>query len=120
MSSAFHNDDRIGDSRDVRTRLYQRPAVLNFDHSHSIPAKTLDISSLGLSVMIDRPLPEGRRVTIDISIVLEDQPTLARFTCRVRSNVLAGMKGFRIGLEFDELDQASSRLLKQIIGAASS
>jgi c-di-GMP-binding flagellar brake protein YcgR len=120
MSSAFSNDDRIGDSRDARTKVFQRRAVLNFDDSLPIPAKTLDISSLGLSVIIDRPLPEGRSVTIDISTVLDDQPTLARFACTVRSNVLSGMKGFRIGLDFDELDGAGSRLLKQIIGATSS
>jgi hypothetical protein len=120
MSSVFPNDDRIGDSRDAQARIFQRRAVLSFDHSLPIPAKTLDISSLGLSVIIDQPLPEGRRVTIDINVVLDDQPTLARFACRVRSNVLAGMKGFRIGLEFDQLDGAASALLKQVISTASS
>jgi c-di-GMP-binding flagellar brake protein YcgR len=118
MSSAFSSSDRMGDARGVHTKIFQRRAVLNLDHSTTIPANTLDISSAGVSVIIDRPLPEGLKLTIDISVILDDEAAQARFTCQVRSNVLAGMKGFRIGLEFTNLDAAASSLLKQMMGAS--
>jgi hypothetical protein len=117
MSSSFPSNDRMGDARDVPTKIFQRRAVLKVNHSTTITAKTLDISSAGVSVMTDRPLPEGGKVTIVINVVLDDEPRQAHFPCRVRSNVLSGMKGFRIGLDFADLDAPTSRLLKQIIGA---
>jgi hypothetical protein len=118
MSSAFPSNDRMGDSRGAPAKIFQRRAVLNVDHSPPIPAKTIDLSSTDISVIIDRPLPEDRKCTIDISVILDDEPRQVHFNCRVRSNVLAGMKGFRIGLEFIELDADTSRLIKQIMSAA--
>jgi c-di-GMP-binding flagellar brake protein YcgR len=115
MSSAFPSNGHKGDSRDAQTKIFQRRAFLNVDHLPPIPARTLDISSLGLSVIVDQPLPEGRKLTIDVSVVLDEQSIQAHFSCTVRSNVLAGMKGFRVGLEFDELDADASQLIKQIM-----
>jgi hypothetical protein len=114
MSSAFPSKD---DSRNAPAKIFHRSAILSVDNFTSIPAKTIDISVAGLSVMLDRPLPEGGKVTIVINVILNDEPGQARFTCRVRSNVLAGMKGFRIGLEFADPDAATSRLIKQLMSA---
>lgn len=53
---------------------------------------------------------------IAVSVVLADVPTWVRFQCRVRYSVLVGTTGFRVGLQFTQLDPTASSQLKQILG----
>jgi c-di-GMP-binding flagellar brake protein YcgR len=114
MSSAFLNNESSGDSKET-TKVFQRRAVMNIAYSPSLPAKTVDISKSGISVIVDRPLPEGQQCTVTVDTILDNEPIRVAFTCKVRSNVLAGMRGFRIGLQFADLGPDALAAIDQIM-----
>lgn len=67
--------------------------------------------------MIDRPIEEGQRCTISISLVLDEKPRQLVAQCRVQNCILVGMTGYRIEILFQNVDAATAEMIKKLMGS---
>lgn len=73
--------------------------------------RTLDLSPGGLRVELDRDLPPGTRVQVDLAL----REALVTGQAEVKSVAPAREGGYRLGLEFVGLDDACARRIDEFL-----
>lgn len=77
-------------------------------------AKTLDLSSSGLSVLMFRSLPPGTSCEIELRWMSNRHSEFIQARATVLHASLAAEGGFRVGMRFDHMDQESRAMLSMI------
>lgn len=107
---------RVERRREARERTYQLVNVsrLNREGAPMEQAfgRTLDLSRGGLRVELDREVPPGARVRVDLAL----RETLICAQAEVR-NVTPDEGGFHVGLEFTDLDDGTFNRIDDFLRA---
>ncbi|GGI15788.1 hypothetical protein GCM10008066_00650 [Oxalicibacterium faecigallinarum] len=82
-------------------KIFRRRAILKAGDACYADARTLDLSSQDLNLMIDRPLPVGERVTLAFNITIDQKTRQLEFKGRVGYCVLTGTEGYRMRFDVD-------------------
>ena len=94
----------------VRVTLTTKEAV-------SVDARSKDVSIGGLCVMSSRSLPDGVDVIVKFELPLRGKFQKMALPARIVNSVLTG-DGYRIGLQFVELDENNSQTIQAFVRSA--
>lgn len=100
--------------REPRERTYQLVNVSlqgQAEAREQSLGRTLDLSRGGLRVELDRDLPPGTRVQVDLAL----REALVSAQAEVRSVTPAREGGYRLGLEFVGLDDACGQRIDDFL-----
>jgi hypothetical protein len=102
------------DRRRSFRRLLKRHAVVAAG-GESFEAKTLDLSGEGLCLSTNKPLSPGVNLRVAFEVPAAGSAHRVRVAGKVSYCALAGVDGFRIGLEFTEIDAASAAAIAAFV-----
>jgi len=107
---------RVGaDARGEPRRAWPRRAVVLVEGQPRQPARTIDISISGLSLMTERPVPLNARCGICISFLRGEVLSQIEVAGNAVYSILVGTKGYRTGIQFTQIDSATRALISQIV-----
>lgn len=95
--------------------IFRRRAVMTAD-STTIHVKTLDVSEHGFGVVAGEPVKIGKTCSLVLNGLVGEQIIQQTFSCEIVYCILAGVDGFRIGLNINNavVDSPKQRLQKII------
>ena len=91
----------------LRSKIFLRVA-----RSDKVHARTLSVSSSGLTIMSPRQFRKGMVCEIVFDLLYAGQPTSIQATSRTGDCVCVGLEGFRTYLQFVTLDESSRTMIK--------
>lgn len=110
----------LGGRKDPRY-IFRRRAVMTAG-STAIHVKTLDVSEHGFGVVAGEPVAIGRPCSLMLNGVVGERIVQQTFSCEIVYCILAGVDGFRIGLNINHavIDSPKQRLQKIIASCSPS
>jgi hypothetical protein len=78
-------------------------------------AKTLDLSNHGISLLAARPMRPGAKHVLTFDVPCNGKFKPVRVTAQVMWCSLAGGEGYRIGLEFADVDATSAKIIDEFL-----
>jgi c-di-GMP-binding flagellar brake protein YcgR len=115
MASNISNYANLTDRREGPRKIFQRRAVLTFGELPPLHGRTLDISPGGVAVMLECSVPEGQECQIAIHAFFDTEPTHITANCKVVQTILVGLKGFRLSLQFKNINSQTTALINKIL-----
>jgi c-di-GMP-binding flagellar brake protein YcgR len=106
-----------GQERKTVARKLNRRIVIGLSDKTTLTGQTIDLSSGGVRIIIDRALPVPQECTIEFSILIEGQPQPISSRGRILSCVCTGMSGFSIGVQFVQMNDACKAVVARHSGA---
>lgn len=76
--------------------------------------RLLDISLGGVSMIVGEQMHPGQSCTVRFETVLNGKPVRVTATARVIYSILSGTEGFRMGLQFVDLDPATHKSVAEL------
>ncbi|MCG2583253.1 PilZ domain-containing protein [Massilia sp. TS11] len=90
-------------------------ARLHREGGASLPARTLDVSSTGISLLVGQSLPFHEPWTISFDMFVEGQPHAVSLLAEVQQ-MIVGSDGVRIGFQFKRMSMASMIAISRYVG----
>lgn len=115
MNIEIANGTVVKDKRDGPRKSFQRRAVLTFEEAAPLNIRTIDLSSNGVVFRLDQPLQAGLVCKIAIHAFFGEEASHIIARCSVADAILAGLHGFRIGLQFTSIDAANKSLVNRVV-----
>lgn len=84
-------------------------------HKNLVSIRTVDISAIGIGVLVPFPLPEQQTCTLRITALDQDDAQELVLKGRITYCILSGIQGFRIGVQFTDLDSVTQSRIERII-----
>ncbi|HEY0844743.1 MAG TPA: PilZ domain-containing protein [Noviherbaspirillum sp.] len=104
----------------IETRAYPRKimrchARIALRGQPPMRAKTVDVSLGGLCLLVEEQLPVGQLCDVGFETSLNGHTVRVIGSARIVYCILSGTDGFRIGLQYVELDAANNKLLAELM-----
>lgn len=90
-------------------------AIVVVPGNNPVRCRTLDLSLGGLSLMLSEQLRVGQECTIGFEAPLDGKMVRVMGQAKVVYSILAGADGFRIGMQFTNMDAANSKIVAQLM-----
>lgn len=104
------SDSRSESRKIVRCRaLVALPAVPN------LVGRTVDIAGSGVCLMLDDKLNHDQKCSVKLEFTITGAPKIFIATAKVVYCICVGVQGFKVGLQFDQIDKDSMDALKQVL-----
>lgn len=108
--------DLLTNQRTAPRVVYHRKGQLvTGPHQNVVPIKTIDISTIGVGALVPFPLPERQTCTLRITALDQDNAQELILKGAIAYCILSGIQGFRIGIQFAELDPVTRSRIERII-----
>lgn len=101
-----------------RVVFHHRGKLLILAQGFTFPIKTLDISASGIGLMSPDPIPANQTCTVEIMTLHQGQATDFTLKGTVAYCILAGTQGFRVGIQYTEVDPASQSVINRLVSSA--
>jgi hypothetical protein len=108
-------DPRGQGERRQSTRRPLRTSATILVNEERLPARTVDISCQGLSIMIDRNLPPGTPCGVAFTLLDNGRFHPIRLTARVVHGLLSGRGSFKIGLQTTQLAADDENVIRHYL-----
>jgi hypothetical protein len=115
MPSSYAGADLLTNQRTAARTVFHRRGYLRLTDGPVLPIKTIDISSSGLSLITQNPLPFKKHCSLKVSILHQGEPTELKLDGIVCYCILAGTEGFRVGIQYARLEPGSRQIVECII-----
>jgi hypothetical protein len=116
---SWPDDGEAGDLRSGRRVGLRHPCKLIMLRDRSTRTCELhDLSIDGLSFTSIRPVAPGTRLQVEFDLTLDEQPCTVRVVGRSSYSSFQGSEGFRIGVRFLEVDEASRQAIREFVERA--
>lgn len=96
-------------------KIFRCPAKLAVLGSEPVQARAVDISLGGLSVIVSGQLHIGQICNVDFEVPLNGKTVRVMVTAKVVYCILGETDGFRVGLQFMQLDPGISKTLAELM-----
>lgn len=100
-----------GDTAARHRRIMRCRATMHLRDGASVSVRTIDISTMGLSLMSPQTLSAGQVCELRFELAVKGKLHDIRAGARVVYNTCQGVEGFRLGLAFTEPDAARTALI---------
>lgn len=116
MESIFSS---AGSAAEAATRVKNMrwPASLRVGHTTILTGKAIQISSSGLSVLLDRTVREGETGLVRVDAFVAGSPVRLQARTSVVCCTCVGMDGFRLSLRFQDLDDDATNAVETLLRA---
>lgn len=101
----------------TRVRTMRWPASLRLGHTTELSGKAIQISSSGLSLLLDRPVREGEIGLVRVDAFVNGHPVRLQARTNVVCCTCVGMDGFRLSLRFQDLDDDAMNAIDTLLRA---
>lgn len=99
---------------EVRTLLRCNAQIL-FRDAPPMPARTVDISTKGICVIVPQDLARGQECGITFKTSIDGDQVEVNVVGKVVYSICVGTQGFRIGYQFTNVEPASRHAIDQLI-----
>lgn len=99
------------DGRQAPRKLLMCPVLVSVNNGPACKARTTDISSTGIGLILTEKLPENTKVKVQLSIFTGDVKDTYVLDGTTLFCIVKGMDGYRVGLALSTMDPS---LLKRI------
>ncbi|MCG2584249.1 PilZ domain-containing protein [Massilia sp. TS11] len=103
-------EQRLSDRRVLKTRCVFAPNGAQA----GAPGRTCDINAAGISILLGGPLKPGLEGRLSFEMFHDGKSNIIHANCKVIHCILSGSE-FRIGLNFQQLDLATSALISKYL-----
>lgn len=93
------------------------PASLRVGHTTTLTGRAIQISSSGLSVLLDRTVREGEIGLVRVDAFIAGNPVRLQARTSVVCCTCVGMDGFRLSLRFQDLDDDAQTAIDTLLRA---
>lgn len=116
MESFFSS---VGPSAEAgaRVRPMRWPASLRLGHTTILSGRAIQISSTGVSLLLDRTVREGEIGLVRVDALIAGNPVRLQARTSVVCCTCVGMEGFRLSLRFQDLDEDAQNALESLLRA---
>ena len=104
----------VKELRTEQRKVFRCPATVMSPTNYPQAGRTIDISSKGISVMLDKHLSAGDQYTISFNTTLGNQLVSVNASARLVYSICVGTSGFRTGFQFGTLDARTAQVIKQL------
>jgi hypothetical protein len=98
---------------DVR-KIFRCTANIVLETGAIVVGRTVDISTVGISIMTPSALARGVCVRVDLSSYENRRVITLNVSAKVKYCICVGTTGFRIGFEFVQVDAATARTISKL------
>lgn len=78
-------------------------------------ARTVDVSLGGLCILVEEQLPVGQLCDVGFEAPLDGKMVRVIGSARIVYCILSGTEGFRLGLQYVQLDAANNKTLAELM-----
>jgi c-di-GMP-binding flagellar brake protein YcgR len=97
-------------------KILRCPAMFMIQDHPAVRVRTIDISASGIAIMAPHNVPEGLTCGIAFTTFVNGHMAQINVMARVIYTICIGTEGFRVGMQFAEVDPASRVALTQLVG----
>lgn len=101
--------------RSFPRKVMRCQAIIVVPGNNPVRCRTLDISLGGLSMLVGEQLRVGQECTVGFEAPLNGKMVRVMGQGKVVYSILAGADGFRIGMQFINIDAANSKTVAQLM-----
>ncbi|HEY0680692.1 MAG TPA: PilZ domain-containing protein [Steroidobacter sp.] len=101
----------------ARVKNMRWPASLRVGHTTTLTGRAIQISSSGLSVLLDRTVREGEIGLVRVDAFIAGNPVRLQARTSVVCCTCVGMDGFRLSLRFQDLDDDAQTAIDTLLRA---
>jgi hypothetical protein len=80
-----------------------------------LDAQVMRLAARGVSFVLPRKLEEEQNCAVDMSVFVQGSVRRLRAAGRIVSCFCAGMEGFRVAMQFTEMDEGSAEALEALL-----
>jgi len=113
MAAMAESETRIAPRKVLRCRA---KVMLNGGRPPMM-GRTVDISTTGISLVLDVPLPTGESCVIAFETPVKGTVRRVMASANVVYSIFSSADGFRHGFQFVQLDAANTSIINQIINS---
>ena len=103
--------------RKQQRKTLRCPAVVKWANGTVTQTHTIDVSSVGVSISVEKPVPGTGTCDLSFVALLRSGARKFNVKCDIIHCVLCGVEGFRVGLRFRDLDPEGCEQLEQLCKA---
>lgn len=108
--------DLLTNQRGAPRVVFHRKGRLALPRQNTVvPIKTIDISASGIGVYAPEPLPEKQICMLQVVTLHNGEPQELSVKGVIAYCILSGTQGFRVGIQYTELDSATRGFIDRII-----
>lgn len=108
------------DKRLSPRKVLRRPVQVRLKDGHAFVAKTTDLAPGGACLIAPEPLPVGVMCLIGFEVPLNGRYRKVNMLAKVSYSTCCGLEGFRIGIQFIEIDETSAAVIGEFMGLSHS
>ena len=101
----------------IRVKVMRWPASLRLGHATILTGKAIQISNMGVGLLLDRTVREGETALVRVDAFVAGNPVCLQARTNVVCCTCVGMEGFRISLRFQELDDDAQEAIESLLRA---
>ncbi|MBM0107746.1 PilZ domain-containing protein [Steroidobacter sp. S1-65] len=116
MESIFSSAGSAAEAA-ARVKNMRWPASLRVGHTTILTGKAIQISSSGLSLLLDRTVREGETGLVRVDAFIAGNPVRLQARTSVVCCTCVGMEGFRLSLRFQDLDDDATNAIETLLRA---
>ena len=108
----------MSDQNELRVeprKIMRYAARISTNNGVSIKGRTIDISMSGISLMLEEPIVASQRCTIGFEALVSGKMVKIIVGAKVAYCTCVGTSGFRVGLQFDQHNEADAKTIRQLL-----
>lgn len=110
--------DLLASQRATPNVVFQRRGKLTvLEHGWTIPVKTLDVSANGIGLLSPEPIRPTLSCALQVSTLHQGIAQDLSLKGMVAYCILSGLQGFRVGIQYTEVDPASKSFIARLISS---
>ena len=103
------------ETRAAARKIIRCVARVTLPGTVTVKARTFDVSMAGMSVIVENPLPLNERYEIAFETLAGGKPLKVNVKGRAIHCSLSGTDGFRVGFHFEHNDEATAKVIRQLL-----
>lgn len=115
MTSVFSSTAPLINQRKSTRVAFKRRARYIGANGDAVAVRTLDLCADGISIICPHPVPENQLCELSIAANCEGVPTEMKIHGRVVYCILSGTRGFRVGIQFTQVDGQNRMRIDRVI-----
>lgn len=104
-----------GSDPGTRVKVMRWPGSLRLGHSTMLEGRAIQVSSGGVSLLLDRSVREGETGLVRVNAFINGARVVLQARASVACCSCVGMDGFRVSLRFQELDDDAQDALDKLL-----
>lgn len=114
MNSVLDNFNPKNNRSEPR-RILRTPATLLFKDRPPVRVRTIDISTSGIAIMVPMNVAEGQSCGISVDTFVNGRMVQINAVAKVIYSICVGTTGFRVGMQFTNVEPAGQTALAQLM-----